>query len=140
SADSMRTGRRLIVEAWGRPEAMLACAGGFAFEGERAWLNERVFAVDMEAVCAAISSEHPTERFLVARPGQTFTMEKGHLVRVDDEAPFLRTAPRDAWPLRARAASPITPDYAPATGRRAISPEDEAALAAALDDFAGTLV
>jgi hypothetical protein len=140
SARAMHAGHELIGKEWGAPAAMLMCAGGFAFHGDRAWLNERVFSVDADAVCEEMSRTHAHGRFVAARPGQTFWMERGQLVRVDETTAFLRPMPRDQWPLRKKASSTVVRDYAPATGRRALSSEEREQLETALDGFAGTLV
>src|ERR1041385_3320975 len=112
--------RKVIIDVWGIPAAMLACAGGFAFQGERAWLNHRVFCVDNPAVCQMMSRLYPKEQFHATRPGQTFLMEGHRLKRVFDDTPFLTTAPPETWPARGprgnNDASDIL-DYAPATGR-----------------------
>ena len=131
------TGRKLIETAWGIPAAMVMCAGGFAFEGERAWLNQRVFCVDNEAVCAAMQNLYKKERFFAGHPGQTWWMDKHKLERVDDAAKFLTVAPRAEWPSREKAATAI-PDYAPATGRRELESEGE--LVRRLDELAGSLL
>ena len=40
---NMGGGHQLIAQQWGKPAAMLICAGGFTFHGERSWFNERIF-------------------------------------------------------------------------------------------------
>ena len=80
--ERMETGRQLLERHWGRPAAMLMCAGGFTFHGDRRWLNDRVFGIDTEAVCRTIGSHHPNERFVSTVPGQTFRMEANRLVAV----------------------------------------------------------
>jgi hypothetical protein len=130
----------MIVQVWGRPAATLVCAGGFAFIGERAWLNEKIFAVDTDAMCEEMSRVYEGDRFVATIPGQTFWMEKGKLVRVDEMTPFLRSAPPEEWPARTRAERGSVPDYAPATGRRSCSSQERGELDAALREFAGTLV
>jgi hypothetical protein len=137
---AMQTGHASVVKAWGEPAALLMCAGGFSFTGERAWLNQRLFAVDAEAVCARMSTAHEKGRFVAATPGQTFWMKSGRLVEVEDDAPFLRTRSREEWPLRKKMSSLAVPDYAPATGRHAFSEQDGRELEGALQNFAGTLV
>jgi len=47
----MGTGHKLLTTLWGTPAAMILCAGGFYFGGDKAHLNDRVFCVDGEAVC-----------------------------------------------------------------------------------------
>ena len=43
------TGHKLLTTLWGTPAAMMTCAGGFYFHGDKAWLNDRIFCVDTEA-------------------------------------------------------------------------------------------
>jgi hypothetical protein len=97
---SMAAGHQLISTAWGKPSAMLICAGGFAFHGEQAWFNQRVFWVDTEAVSRHLSAVIKDERFFSALPGQTFWMEGNRLARVEESTPFLGVAPRPQWPAR----------------------------------------
>jgi hypothetical protein len=136
----MGVGHKMLTTFWGTPAAMLMCAGGFAFDGDRAWLNGRVFCVDTEGVCEAMTKLYPKEKFVSTRPGQTFVMHEGRLQRTEDSTPFLTTEPRQAWPSRAKSASDETPDYAPATGRREATAEDLARLEGGLREFAASLV
>jgi hypothetical protein len=135
---------KVISAVWGTPSGMLMCAGGFAFHGERTWLNRRVFCVDNAAVCQLMSQLYPKQQFHVTRPGQTFLMEGHRLKRVFDDTPFLTTAPPETWPARgpARDADQTTEilDYAPATGRREMENGDHAVLEQRLQEFAGSLV
>ncbi len=137
----MGVGHKLIATTWGTPAAMMMCAGGFAFTGDKAWLNERVFCVDTEAVCAQMTNVYKKEKFYAARPGQTWWMKAGKLERVDARAPWLGTAPEASWPSRKKVAQPApAPEFQPATGRAAVSDAELAELRVRLDDFAGTLV
>ena len=133
-----------ITTVWGTPAAILMCAGGFTFYGERAWLNQRVFCVDNAAVCQQMARLYPKEQFHVTRPGQTFVMEGHRLKRVFDDTPFLTTAPPETWPARGSASGKSSadgiPDYAPATGRREIQNGDNELLEERLQEFAGALV
>jgi hypothetical protein len=134
-------GHKLITSVWGTPAAMLTCAGGFAFHGDKAWLNQRVFCVDTAEVCALMTRVYKQEKFVAATPGQTFVMRAGKLQAIEPTTAFLATAPRDAWPSRARAeiASP-PPDYLPATGQAELAAEAMARLEARLGELAGSLV
>jgi hypothetical protein len=133
---NMGVGHKLIGTVWGTPAAMVMCAGGFSFDGEKAWMNQRVFCVDTDAVCKMMSSVYKKEKFYSALPGQTFRMKANKLHAVDDTAPFLRTAPHETWPSRAKAA--IEPrDYAPAT-RRELGDRDR--LRDGLDELARAMV
>ena len=137
----MGVGHKLISMKWGAPAAMLMCAGGFSFHGDKAWMNQRVFCVDNAAVCQMLAKLYRDEKFLATRPGQTFQMEGGRLKRVvEDAAPFLSTPSPATWPSRARAEVATIPDYAPATGRRALEEAEREQLKAGLSEFAASLV
>src|SRR5205814_948233 len=131
---NMATGHKLISADWGKPAAMLICAGGFSFYGERTWLNERIFWVDTEAVCRKLGETYRDERFFSALPGQTFSMEGNRLTKVDDSTPFLSVAPREEWPARGRRVGPHTPDYTPATGRYDLDERDAKRLHDSLNE------
>lgn len=139
-AARMRGGRDLVRAVWGRPAAMLLCAGGFSFHGERAWLNRRVFPIDCERACASLQRAHPRERFVSALPGQTFWMKKNRLVRIDASTDFLATEPLDVWPSREPAHLDSLPDFTPASGARSLSRGDLARLEEGLDELAKALV
>jgi hypothetical protein len=134
---NMGVGHKLISTVWGAPAGMLMCAGGIAFEGDRQWLNERVFCVDTEAVCKMMGNVYKKEKFYSTLPGQTFRMQANKLKSVEDSTPFLATAPRDTWPARAKAPSEAR-DFSPATGRRAF--EDIDRLRTVLDELARSMV
>lgn len=138
----MQAGNKMITDAWGAPRALLVCAGGFAFTGARAWLNHRFFCVDTQRVCEALSMVYPDQKFCATRPGQTFHMEENVIVAVDDETPFLGTAPLETWPARDKRprGSEPTPDYEPATGSRDISRKELDRLQVCLREFAESLV
>lgn len=131
-------GHKLITSIWGTPAAMVMCAGGFAFDGDRAWLNRRVFCVDPDQVVAAMTKLYPKEKFFAGVPGQTFVMKANKLAAVE-QAPWLAAQPHETWPSRAKAAVEV-PDYEPATGRRALAEGELERLAAQLDELAGSLV
>lgn len=132
---NMGVGHKLIEQTWGAPQAMVMCAGGFSFTGAKAWLNERVFCVDTEAVCKLIGNVYKKQKFFSGVPGQTFTLKANKLASVD-EAPWLGTLPRTEWPTRGRGGG--TPqDFAPATGTTAY---DEAALRHGLTELAQAMV
>jgi Beta-lactamase superfamily domain len=133
----MGVGHKLITQHWGVPAAMVMCAGGFSFHDELAWLNQRVFCVDTDAVCAQMAKLYKNEKFMSGVPGQTFVMVANKLKAIE-VAPFLTTTPRETWPSRAKASTDV-PDYAPATHRE-LSSDEAAALPAALDAFAASLV
>jgi Beta-lactamase superfamily domain len=136
----MGVGHKLIAEKWGVPAAMMTCAGGFSFTGEREWLNSRVFCVDTEAVCNFMSTMYKKEKFYSAVPGQTFWLEGNKLKKVEPRTPFLATEPVEAWPSRVKMPRKQFPDYEPATGRRELAPGELDEIAAGLREFARTLV
>ena len=136
---NMGVGHKLISTIWGAPQAMITCAGGFAFTGDKAWLNQRAFCVDTEQVCAMMGNVYKKEKFFAGVPGQTWIMRGGKLAKVEAAQPWLATAPRESWPSRAKAAVEIR-DYAPATGRRELPPGGLDRLRARLGELAGSLV
>lgn len=132
----MGMGHKLIEQTWGTPAGMVMCAGGFAFTGDKAWLNERVFCVDTDAVCRLIGNVYKKEKFWTGVPGQTFTLKANKLASVDERTPWLGTLPRSEWPTRGLGGG--TPrDFGPATGTTA---HDDAALRAGLSELAGAMV
>lgn len=137
---AMGTGHKLISTIWGTPAAMMTCAGGFSFHGDKAWLNQRVFCVDTEAVCAMMSKVYKKEKFVAAIPGQTFVMQANKLKAIEPSTAFLTTAPRETWPSRDRTGAGDPPDYAPATGRRELAAGDLERLHARLNELAASLV
>ena len=116
------------------------CAGGFSFYGARKWLNRRIFSVDPERVIKSISALFASQRFLAGRPGHTLYMEDNQVKRVEKQSPFLTTTPPNTWPLREKTAMTEFPDYAPATGRRALTEAELGRLHEKLSEFAGALV
>ena len=136
----MGVGHKLITDKWGIPAAMMMCAGGFAFTGERAWLNDQVFCVDHEAVCNLMANLYKKEKFYAAQPGQTWWLDSNKLKKVDRDQPFLRADVEDRWPSRLKTGRKSFPDYAPATGKQGLGDGELDRLRALLDDFARVLV
>jgi hypothetical protein len=136
----MGTGHKLITTLWGTPAAMMTCAGGFSFHGDKAWLNQQVFCVDTEAICTMMSKLYKKERFVSAIPGQTFVMQANKLKAIEPSTAFLTTTPRDTWPSRAKLGTGAAPDYAPATGHRELAAGELDRLAARLTELAASLV
>jgi hypothetical protein len=137
---NMGVGHKLISTLWGAPAAMIMCAGGFSFTGAKAWMNQRVFCVDTDAVCALMTNVYKKEKFVSGLPGQTFHLQANKLKKIDPGTPFLAAAPAATWPSRAKDASVAVRDYDPATGRRAVTDAELATIARGLDDLAGSLV
>lgn len=136
----MGTGHKLITTVWGTPAAMILCAGGFYFCGDKAHLNDRVFCVDGEAVCQLMTKVYKKEKFVAGVPGQTFVMQAGKLKTIEPSTAFLSAAPRDTWPARTRGGASEPPDYTPATGQRDLPPDDLVRLPTKLSELAGSLV
>lgn len=136
----MHGGHGLLTSQWGQPAALVMCAGGMAFSGERAWLNRHVFCVDPEKVIKTMSNHFPNQRFYSGRPGQTWFMERGQLKKMEKQSPWLSILPPSTWPLRTKSGSKDIPDYAPATGRRQITDREVDRLRTRLNQFAGDLV
>lgn len=136
----MGVGHKLIATEWGMPAAMMMCANGFSFTGDDAWLDGRVFCVDMEAVCAQMSKIYKRESFAVARPGQTWVMAGNKLKAVAPSVPWLGTAPVETWPSRAKVPGSAIPDYTPATTSRTLDDDAWRDLEALLGELAGQLV
>lgn len=131
-------GHKLITTIWGAPAGMIMCAGGFAFHGDKAWLNQKVFCVDCDAAVASMAKLYPKEKFFAGIPGQTFHMKGNKLTSVDASTPWLGTPPRSEWPSRAKG-NVTVPDYVPAT-RPTLAPDERARLEQHLDQLAGSLV
>ncbi|MEO6954541.1 MAG: MBL fold metallo-hydrolase [Polyangia bacterium] len=131
-------GHKLIETVWGKPAATMFCAGGFSFTGDRAWLNQRVFCVDVDAICAAMMNMYKGEVFLSTLPGQTFWMQGNRVHEAEDETSFLRIKPPAEWPSRHRDDGVATSDFEPATGARGF--DDVPQLEAHLQELADALV
>jgi hypothetical protein len=116
AAEVIREQARLRF-AWGEPAGTLFCGSGFAFAGERSWLNRNVFFADSRRIAAALAALVP-DRFVAAPdPGQRVVMRGGEIAGVD-RARFLTTGPESEWPSRAFANDvALMDDYAPACGR-----------------------
>lgn len=138
-AKDLASAGRALRQIWGEPSATLICGCGFAFRGERSFLNSHLFCVDAEQVARQLGSAQTAGCF-APRPGQTFHMEAGALSRVESETPFLRAAPTETWPARTNQPSSKRPDYAPATGRREMQPAETEQLLVRLQELADALV
>ncbi len=122
------------------PEAILMCGGGFAFAGDRAWMNRHVFRADSTAVCASFSALMPRRTFRALLPGETVIQRDGALAAIHPDSPFLRSAPRDEWPPRdyVGPAEPLL-SYSPATSVRELDQGELDQLEVELDAFAAHL-
>ncbi len=125
---------------WGEPAAFLFCGGGFAAEGEQAWMNRQMFRADSERVAAAMSVALPGRTILAPTPGQTVRMVHGALAGVEAERPFLRALPRAEWPSRAHAGDvTLMETYPPFTERRALTAPERDELTGELAELAAFL-
>lgn len=121
---------------WSPPAAALICGGGFAFTGDRAWLNQHVFTADSTAAFTAMRGLFPDGLFIDQLPGQTITMKQGKVSAVEDRTPFLTTLPRSEWPSREyRPVVSLMEEYQPATGRTSLPSEDREALERTISAF-----
>ncbi len=127
-----------FAQAWGAPEAMLVCGGGWSFPGERAWLNHHAFPLAPARLCAALAERHPEGRFLAPAPGTTLTMQGGRITAQVDHLPFIAALPREQWPSREPQGElpGRLGDYAPACGRRELEPAARERLLHELVDLA----
>jgi hypothetical protein len=130
----------VLTSMWGQPGALVLCAGGFSFYGERKWLNKRVFCVDQERVVKQMSTSHPRQLVVSARPGHTLHMAGNVVKKVDKQAPFLTTTSPSTWPVREKVPMEVLPDYAPATGRRELAADERPILQQRLGELAGAMV
>ena len=122
------------------PEAVFMGGGGFAFTGDRAWMNAHVFRADSAAVCAALSAVVPGRMSHALSPGETIVQCGGSVRAVAPHSPFLRTAPRSEWPPRAYV-GPSAPmqAYSPATSVRELDDGELEMLGEELNGFAAHL-
>ncbi len=125
---------------WARPEALLVVGGGFAFGGERSWVNRNIFIFEGRTAAEALAPLLPGERVLAPVPGQAFVLEAGKLVSSEERAPFVRQVPEKDWPSRKYAGDlEWLESYAPACGRTELRPGELEELRRELDGFAAHL-
>jgi hypothetical protein len=125
---------------WGEPPVFVLGGGGFAFVGDRAWMNDHAFPASSEEACGALRAVAPGRTFLALVPGQTVSLRDGALAGVRDEAPFLSCLPCAEWPRRAYVGeAPLMTDYAPFTEARPLDDAELAQLGRELDGWATTL-
>ncbi len=122
------------------PEATFMCGGGFAFAGDRAWMNERAFRADSAAVCTALSALLPARTFHALVPGETIAQRHGKVAAIRPDSPFLHAPPRAEWPSRRYAGpGPLLESYSPATAVRDLEEAELVELGAELEGFAAHL-
>ncbi len=121
------------------PEAIFMCGGGFAFAGDRAWMNERVFRADSAAVCASFAAVM-RGTFRALAPGETAAFEGGKLREVRPESAWVRCEPPSAWPSRDYAGAPLLLEgYSAATSARELEAGELEQLGVELDLLAAHL-
>jgi hypothetical protein len=138
-ADSLIKAEHALEKLWGTPAALLICGGGFAFSGERSYLNHHLFCVDTDEVAHRVRAEVGTACF-APHPGHTFFVEGEQLREVKEGCEFLSTAPPSSWPAREKRAMHTPPDYGPASGRREMTTQEVELLLERLQELADALV
>ncbi len=125
-----------VADAWGIPACVLIAGQGYGFTDDRAWLDARVVPYDTSTVAEALQALVPHVTVIAPAPGATFTMIDSKLVSIADETPFLRSLPRDAWPLRGSDERGWLEEFSPATGRTVATAEELTALGGELQALA----
>ena len=126
----------MVSRGWPAPEASLIIGGGFAFGGDRAWLNGNVFLIDHFKVDSVLSALLPGHRFLTPRPGQTLVMKGGRLEGVEP-TPFVAALPESQWPSKTFEGNlEWIERYDPACGVTDLPESELDALQEGLDGFA----
>lgn len=126
-----------VERHWGPPVATLVCGGGWSFEGERAWIDHHAFPLGPERIRHALLASDSARPVLVPAPGQAVVTQQGHLHSMPRASGYLTTQPSEEWPDRTyRGDGARLTEYAPACGRRSLSPSDREALLHELDDLA----
>ena len=129
-----------LAEGWTPPAVTLIAGGGFAFPAEIDWLNHNYFDVAIPALSEGLARACPASRVLAPRPGCRITFESSKVVGLEENARFVKVAPRAAWPAREFLGDvPVLQDYPPACGRQRITRAERAELEAGLADLAAHL-
>ena len=142
ASSTMGIGHKLVTHAVGHARRDDDLRRRLRFHGDKAWLNERVFCVDTEAVVPDDGQASTRRRSSSpACPGQTFVMQGDKLKRGRGRARrSSRAAPRDDLAV-ARPAAPAMP---PTTRRRPAAASSPTAsstrLAPGSTELAGSLV
>lgn len=139
TAAALRRWHEALCASWQSPAASLIVGGGFAFGGERSWLNRNVFTVDSTDLARILQAEAPAGRWIAPAPGRTFVMREGALV-ADEDAAFVRALPQDQWPSKRYVGDRAWLDaYPPACRRRALAAGELAELERELAGLAAHL-
>lgn len=130
-------GEELLHEQWTSASLALLVGGGWAFEGEQAWLNRNVFLHGPSELLAALRLMLPQRPIEAAKPGMVIRMRGGEVVELA-RAPFVRCEgdlPSREW----KNDVPFVESYAPASGRTELSEEEAKRLLNELQGFAASL-
>ncbi|MEM7153310.1 MAG: MBL fold metallo-hydrolase [Myxococcota bacterium] len=125
-----------IEQAWGHPLATLVGGAGWAFEGDRAWINHHAFPIDPNRLCEALARACPSASFTAPVPGETFVQHEGRLLAERPRAPFIAVPPRSQWPTRTHDPTVPVRDHAPVLSGRAFGEAQLQTLIDELGDFA----
>ncbi len=120
-----------------QPGVFVVLGGAFSLTGDLAWMNRHIHAGAADDIAALLTARSRGVTVRSPLPGDRFVFAGGRLVDQVRGTPFLSTLARSEWP--ARGAEPFSgkaPDYAPATGRREATKDDEARLVGELESFA----
>jgi hypothetical protein len=103
--------------------------------GDLAWLNERLFHIDLAEVCAVLDKQLPS-RFAAPAPGDVVAIHDGEIER-RERASWVRVDDRDRWPAHdaSRVGEPL-PDLGPWTGRKDLTESERTELFTRLRDVA----
>lgn len=120
-----------------RPGLLAVLGGAFSLTGDLAWMNRHIHAGAADDIATVLTDRSRGVNIRAPLPGDRFVFAEGRLVEEVRGSDFLSVRPRSEWP--ARGAEPFAgtaPDYAPASGRRATTTDEEAQLVAELEPFA----
>jgi hypothetical protein len=126
-----------LHEQWSAPALALLVGGGWAFEGEQAWLNRNVFLHGPAEMLAALRLLLPHRPIEAARPGMVIRMRGGEVVEIA-RAPFVRCEgelPSRQW----KNDVPFLESYGPASGRTTLGEDEAQRLLQELQGFAAAL-
>lgn len=139
-AELMLRELRELTSRWRAPAGCVLCGGGWTLGGDRAALDQRIWCADSERIARAMRALAPELPIAAPTPGETFVMERGAVVDVIRQRPYLAAAPRASWPARGHRSEPVLlGEYQPATGRLEIDDDDLDELERELDGFAAFL-
>lgn len=103
---------RALGERGEAPALTLICGGGFSLDGERAWMNARVFPAGSEGVVGRLKAELDKQVFCIPVPGRRWTLDRLG-ARPAPPSTLLRALPPARWPARGGAPGPLLQDWSP---------------------------